>query len=155
MKHTNTRGSYLWHNSENIYLYGGLFSDKPDAAPTAFSLWQYNIKSAEWSDITSKTSIDSDSGGKSIQRAAEGAGVSIPDRGLGYYFGGHLDSYTTEGWSKQTPRIYLKSLLQFDMNKNQFLNVTENGLEDAGVPERADSVLLFVSQHIIKTFYTH
>ncbi|KAH8149398.1 uncharacterized protein LAJ45_06477 [Morchella importuna] len=135
---------YLWHNSENIYLYGGLFSDKPDAAPTAFSLWQYNIKSAEWSDITSKTSIDSDSGGKSIQRAAEGAGVSIPDRGLGYYFGGHLDSYTTEGWSKQTPRIYLKSLLQFDMNKNQFLNVTENGLEDAGVPERADSVLLFV-----------
>lgn len=31
------------------------------------------------------------------------------------------------------------------MNKNEFLNVTKNGLEGAGVPERADGVLLFVS----------
>lgn len=56
-----------------------------------------------------------------------------------------MDAYTTEGWSVQTTRVYLKSLLEFDMGKNQFLNVTENGLQGAGVPERADGVLVFVS----------
>lgn len=30
------------------------------------------------------------------------------------------------------------------MGKNQFTNITENGLQNAGVPERADGVLLFV-----------
>lgn len=56
-----------------------------------------------------------------------------------------MDAYTTEGWNVQTARVYLKSLLEFDMSKNQFLNVTENGLQGAGVPERADGVLVFVS----------
>lgn len=56
-----------------------------------------------------------------------------------------MDAYTTEGWSIQTARVYLKSLLEFDMGKGQFLNVTENGLQGAGVPERADGVLVFVS----------
>lgn len=137
--------SYLWHDYKNIYLYGGLFSDKPPATPTPFALWQYNIASGRWSDVTPKTSISSDSGSKTIERAAEGAGASIPERGLGFYFGGHLDAYTTEGWSVQTARVYLKSLLQFDMDKNQFLNVTGDGLQEAGVPERADGVLVFVS----------
>ncbi|PUU83969.1 hypothetical protein B9Z19DRAFT_961866 [Tuber borchii] len=135
---------YLWHNNNNLYLYGGLFSDKPVTKPTAFSIWKYDIAAGEWSDITSNTSVSSDSGSSQIQRAAEGAGISVPQQNKGYYFGGHLDAYTTEGWSIQTARVYLKSLLEFDMEKNVFRNITEHGLEKAGVPERADGVLLFV-----------
>ena len=120
-----------------------MFSDKPPTEPTAFALWEYDIESEEWKE--SDTSVASNSGSKEIQRAAEGAGVSVPGRSLGFYFGGHLDGYTTEGWSQSTPRVYLKSLLEFDMDKREFRNVTESGLEKAGVPERADGVLVFVS----------
>ena len=135
---------YLWHNEENLYLYGGLFSDTPPEKPTAFSIWSYNIASGQWSDITSKTSVSSDSESSAIERAAEGAGISVPGQNKGYYFGGHLDAFTTEGWSIQTARVYLKSLLEFDMEKNVFRNITQHGLEKAGVPERGDGVLLFV-----------
>lgn len=38
------------------------------------------------------------------------------------------------------------------MEKNVFRNITEHGLEKAGVPERADGVLLFVSRSEIRSF---
>ncbi|KAF8538422.1 hypothetical protein BDD12DRAFT_741343 [Trichophaea hybrida] len=134
---------YLWHNNDKLFLYGGLFSDvNPVTAPPAFALWEYNIASGNWNK--DDTSVSSDSGSSEIQRAAEGAGVSVPGRSLGFYFGGHLDGYTTQGWSQSIPRVYLKSLLEFDMDKKQFRNITKNGLEKAGVPERADGVLVFV-----------
>ncbi|KAI5795282.1 kelch repeat protein [Geopyxis carbonaria] len=135
---------YLWNDYETIYQYGGIFSDSPKTEPTEFALWAYDIKGKTWSDITSQTSISSDSGSKEIQRAGEGAGISVAGRNLGFYFGGHLDSYTTEGWSISTERVYLKSLLEYDMEKKEFRNVTNSGLEKAGVPERADGVLIFV-----------
>lgn len=135
---------YLWHDNKVIYQYGGLFSDKPDAEPTDFSLWAYDTESGKWSDITSQTKVSPDSGSKEIQRVAEGAGATVPGRGLGFYFGGHLDSYTTKGWTKQMPRVYLKSLLEFDMNTKTFLNSTSGGLEKSSVPPRADGVLVFV-----------
>jgi len=134
----------LWHNYDKIFLYGGLFSDvDPVTSPPAFALWEYDIASSKWSEAD--TSVAGDSGSSEIQRAAEGAGVSVPGRSLGFYFGGHLDGYTTQGWSQSVPRVYLKSLLEFDLDKKQFRNITKNGLEKAGVPERADGVLVFVS----------
>lgn len=117
---------------------------EPFGKPTVFTLWQYEIASGKWSEAA--TSVAENSGSKKIERAAEGAGVSVPGRSLGFYFGGHLDEWTTLGWSNQIPRVYLKSLLEFDMDKMQFRNITENGLEKAGVPERADGVLVFVSR---------
>lgn len=126
-------------------MYGGLFSDKPPTEPTDFSLWGYDVESGKWSDVTGETKVSPESGSKEIQRAAEGAGANVPGRSLGFYFGGHLDGYTTKGWSQSTPRVYLKSLLEFDMETKTFRNVTESGLEKAGVPERADGVLVFVS----------
>ncbi|KAI5812850.1 kelch repeat protein [Pyronema omphalodes] len=133
---------YLWHNYDKLFLYGGLFSDSPVTLPPPFELWQYDIKGGKWS--TSDYSVSDDSGSKEIQRAAEGAGVSVPGRSLGFYFSGHLDGYTTEGWSQSIARVYLKSLLEFDMDKKQFRNITKNGLEKFSVPERADGVLVFV-----------
>lgn len=138
---------YLWNDGKTIYQYGGIFSDKPPAEPSEFSLWAYDTESGKWSDITSETKVSEDSDTKEIGRVGEGAGATVPGRGLGFYFGGHLDGYTTKGWSQSTPRVYLKSLLEFDMNTKTFRNVTRDGLEKSGVPERADGVLAFVCLH--------
>lgn len=98
-----------------------------------------------------------------VQRAAEGAAFSVASLGRAWYFGGHLDSYTTEGWSNQVDRVYLKSLLEFtfpgstnnavqslqgDKHAGQdgvFRNITGAGTQSAGsFPERADGVLTYI-----------
>ncbi|KAF3904271.1 hypothetical protein AA313_de0206200 [Arthrobotrys entomopaga] len=125
---------YLWNDLTDLYLYGGQFSDTPPVSPTAFQLWKYSLKDSTWS-------VPDTTNGDSIQRAAEGAGVSIPNRGKGYYFGGHLDGYTTQGWSQSIPRLYLTSMVEYDMNSATWTNHTETG---ASFPERADGVLTFI-----------
>lgn len=97
-----------------------------------------------------------------MQRAAEGAGVSVPELGLSWYFGGHLDYLTTPGWSDQVARVYLKGLLEFThpgysndavtslLNSGApasgaYRNITQGGLQSSGTfTERADGVLIFV-----------
>lgn len=148
-----------------MYLYGGEFADNPYADPAAVATWQYAISSSTWSDYTGlKTSAGnaSDGGGVAVQRAAEGAGVSVPELGLSWYFGGHLDWSTTPGWSDQTPRVYLKSLLEFTHPgytndavtsllgsgapaAGAYRNITQGGLQSTSTfSERADGVLIFV-----------
>lgn len=98
-----------------------------------------------------------------MQRAAEGAGFSVSTLGRAWYFAGHLDDFTTENWSNQVSRLYLKSLLEFTFPGSGnnaveslkdgktagadgvFRNVTEGGLQSSGsFPERADSVIVYV-----------
>lgn len=98
-----------------------------------------------------------------MQRSAEGAGISVPELGRSWYFGGHLDMYTTAGWSNQIARVYLKSLLEFTHpgyansgvselgdtiaagSGGVYRNITEGGIQDdAGFTERADGVLIYV-----------
>jgi hypothetical protein len=95
-----------------------------------------------------------------VQRAAEGAGITVPSLGRGFYFGGHLDGYTVPGWSQSIPRLYLTSLLEFTFpgygnkavndgavagSSGLFRNITEGGVQDsAGFPERADGTLVYV-----------
>lgn len=98
-----------------------------------------------------------------MQRSAEGAGFSVSTLGRGWYFGGHLDFLTTEGWSNQIERVYLKSLLEFTFpgfSNNQvesltdgktagedgvYRNITEGGMQDtAGFTERADGLLVYI-----------
>ena len=145
-------------------MYGGEFSDTPVLSPVPYSLWSYDIASSTWDRAQNpQTSAgdDSDGGGQPVQNAAEGAGLTVPSLGRGYYFGGHLDVHTTAGWSLQTARVYLTSLLEFTFpgysnpsasNNNQpagssglFRNITQGGLQDtASFPERADGVLVYV-----------
>ncbi|KAK0627584.1 hypothetical protein B0T14DRAFT_493646 [Immersiella caudata] len=157
---------YLWNDYNNLYLYGGLFSDKPPVEPAPESLWKYSIHSQSWTEFpvprTSKGN-HSDPGDAPVQRSAEGAGISVPELGLSWYFGGHLDLYTTPGWSIHTARVYLKSLLEFTHPGytndgvealasgsgagpgGAFRNITQGKiLSGAGFPERADGVLVFV-----------
>ncbi|KAL8673604.1 MAG: hypothetical protein Q9168_001959 [Polycauliona sp. 1 TL-2023] len=157
---------FLWNSYDSLFLYGGIVSDKPIAIPDPYSLWEYQIKSGQWVEHTNpKTSSgnNSDPGNQPVQQTGEGAGISIPELGRGYYFAGHLDAYTTPGWSNQTPRIYLKSLLEFTYpghtndgveslaggktagSDGVWRNVTQGGIQDQNkFPSRADGVLVHV-----------
>lgn len=157
----------LWHDYNNLYLYGGEFADNPYATPAAVATWQYAIHTGTWTSYTDLTTSagnasSSDAGGVAVQRAAEGAGVSVPELGLSWYFGGHLDWSTTPGWSDQIARVYLKSLLEFTHPgytndavtalrgsgapaAGAYRNITQGGLQGSDAfTERADGVLIFV-----------
>ncbi|KAI8629058.1 hypothetical protein F5Y19DRAFT_484987 [Xylariaceae sp. FL1651] len=155
---------YLWNDFDHLYLYGGEF-DYPSSEPLPVSTWQYDIASSAWTELQDpKTSAGqySDAGGAPVQRAAEGAGVSVPELGLSWYFGGHLDWATTPGWSNQIARVYLKSLLEFTHpgysnvqvdslhnsgapDSGAYRNITWAGVQNQdGFTERADGVLVYV-----------
>jgi hypothetical protein len=157
---------FLWNSYDSLYLYGGEFSDSPSASPVPFSLWEYNIGSKEWKEHQNpqtSAGINSEGANQPVQRAAEGAGLNIPEIGRGYYFGGHLDGYTTEGWPQSVARVYLKSMIEFTFpgysnngvnslsggktagDDGAWRNITEGGLqESAGFTERADGILVYV-----------
>ena len=160
--------AFLWNSFTSLYLYGGLYADNTDpiVPPAPFALWEYDIASSSWKEHNNpQTSSGTNSaGGKQpVQDAAEGAGISVPELGRGFYFGGHQDFRTTAGWYIGVARIYLKSLLEFtypgftneavdDLKGGKtagsdgvWRNITQGGLQDqAGFTERADGVLVYV-----------
>ena len=157
---------YLWNSYDTLYLYGGEYSSDPTTTPSPYSLWQYNIASSTWTETQNpQTSAgnNSDGGNQPVLGSAEGAGISVPELGRGFYFAGHQDAYTTPGWSIDIYRIYLKSLLEFTFpgysnNGVQTLsggntagsggvwrNVTQGGIQDTALfPNRADGVIIYV-----------
>lgn len=155
----------LWNSYDSLFVYGGEFSDAPVVDPPAFALWEYDIASALWYEYSGPVTsegVSAPSNGAMVQRAAEGAGVSVPSLGRAFYFGGHLDGYTTEGWSQSIARVYLQSLLEYtfpgyansqvDALKNAdapaegtYRNITEGGLQaEAGFTARADGLIIYV-----------
>ncbi|KAI0111696.1 hypothetical protein F4814DRAFT_423318 [Daldinia grandis] len=156
---------YLWNDLDRLYLYGGEFSDSPVVQPSPISTWMYDVASSTWTEFQDlKTSAGnfSDPEGTPVQRAAEGAGISVPELGISWYFGGHLDWATTPGWTNQIDRVYLKSLLEFTHpgyansgvdslhssgapSGGAYRNITWGGIQNQdGFTERADGVLVYV-----------
>lgn len=157
---------YLWNSYTSLFLYGGEYSDKPVTTPAPYAMWEYDIPSSKWikhDNPTTSQGNGSDGGNHPVQEAAEGAGISVPELGRGWYFGGHQDAYTTAGWQIWFPRVYLKSLIEFTFpgfandgvqslsggktagRDGAWRNVTQGGLqEQAGFTERADGVLVYV-----------
>ncbi|KAK8070141.1 hypothetical protein PG994_006757 [Apiospora phragmitis] len=156
---------YLWNDYNNLFLYGGEFADNPYTEPEPYATWKYDIAATSWTEYsTPKTSAGnaSEPADVPIQRAGEGAGVSVPELGRSWYFGGHLDLATTQGWSNQIDRVYLKGLLEFTHpgyanngvdslhasgagDGGAYRNITEGGIQDSsGFTERADGQLVFV-----------
>ena len=157
---------YLWNSYDSLYLYGGEFSDDPDVQPPEFSLWEYDIKGASWTEHQNPQTSqgnNSDPANQPVQRAAEGAGISVPSLGRGWYFAGHLDEHTTQGWSNQIYRTYLKSLIEYTFpgysndgvqslgdsktagSDGVWRNITQGGIQDSNqFPNRADSALVYV-----------
>ena len=156
----------LWNSYNSLYLYGGEFSDKPNVPPVPYSLWQYDIASSSWTQHSNpKTSSgnNSDPGDQPVQGAAEGAGISVPQLGKGWFFGGHLDEHTTLGWSNQIFRLYLKSMIEYTFpgstndgvqslggsktagQDGVWRNITQGGIQDShAFPSRADGALTYV-----------
>lgn len=157
---------YLWNSYNSLYLFGGIVSDSPPKTPDPYSLWEYDVEASAWKQhknpITSAGN-NSDKGNQPIQQAGEGAGISVPGLGRGWYFGGHLDHYTTPGWSIQVARQYLKSLVEFTFpgytndgveslrngktagDDGVWRNVTQGGIQDTNsFTNRADGVLVYV-----------
>lgn len=157
---------YLWNSYDSLYLFGGIVSDSPPETPDPYSLWEYDIKASAWKqhkNPTTSAGNNSDKGNQPIQQAGEGAGTSVPGLGRGWYFGGHLDHYTTPGWSIQVARQYLKSLVEFTFpgytndgveslrsgnpagDDGVWRNVTQGGIQDTNsFTYRADGVLVYV-----------
>lgn len=156
---------YLWNDYNNLYLYGGQFADNPFVEPSRSSVWKYSVRGASWTENQkpeTSSGNNSEPGGVPVQRSAEGAGLSVPELGLSWYFGGHLDLSTTPGWSNQIARVYLKSLLEFthpgyantgiDSLRSRgagemgaYRNITQGRIQrqDAFF-ERADGALVFI-----------
>ncbi|KAI1641114.1 hypothetical protein F4809DRAFT_636885 [Biscogniauxia mediterranea] len=156
---------YLWNDLNHLFLYGGEFSDDPIVQPLPVSTWMYDIASETWSEFRSPQTSSgnySDPEGMPVQRAAEGAGISVPELGISWYFGGHLNWATTPEWSNQTDIVYLKSLLEFTHpgyantgvdtlhtsgapDGGAYRNITWGGIQNQnGFTERADGVLVYV-----------
>ena len=157
---------YLWNSYDSLFLYGGEFSDKPATSPVPYAMWEYDIKAGSWKKHDSPKTSDgtnSDPGNQPVMQAAEGAGISVPELGRGWYFGGHLDGFTVAGWSQSVARVYLRSMIEFTFpgysNKDikslsggqpagsdgAWRNITQGGLQESkGFTERADGVLVYV-----------
>ena len=157
---------YLWNSYQSLYLYGGEYQDNPATTPVPYSLWEYNIASSTWTEHQNpqtSSGNNSDGGNQPVLGVAEGAGISVPELGRGWYFGGHQDHYTTPGWSVQVATLYLKSLLEFTFpghtndgvqslgggktagDDGVWRNITQGGIQDtAKFPSRADSVLVYI-----------
>ncbi|MCJ1241270.1 hypothetical protein MMC14_009274 [Varicellaria rhodocarpa] len=158
--------AFLWNSFTSLFLYGGEYSSDPVASPSPFALWEYDIGSSSWIQHNNPTTLagtNSDGGNQPVQDVAEGAGISVPELGRGFYFGGHEDFLTTAGWSDEVARIYLKSLLEFTFpgypndgiqslsggktagSDGAWRNITSGGLQAGdGFPERADGVLVYI-----------
>jgi hypothetical protein len=156
---------YLWQDYNNLFLYGGQFADNPYVDPEPESLWRYSIKDEKWTEFPNPETSDgnfSEPANQPVHRAAEGAGISVPELGLSWYFGGHLDRATTPGWSMHVERVYLNSLLEFTHpgytntavdslragrgagEGGMFRNITTAGVQADNFPDRADAALVFV-----------
>jgi hypothetical protein len=86
---------------------------------------------------------------------------------MAWYFGGHMDGFTTPGWSQSIYRIYLKSFVEYTFPGHEnrqvdalrdggqttmvagrdgvWRNITAAGIQDQnGFTQRADGLLLYV-----------
>ncbi|PWY73122.1 hypothetical protein BO94DRAFT_627641 [Aspergillus sclerotioniger CBS 115572] len=128
----SVNGGILWPDTINklLYLYGGEFSN--NTSPPAYSSWVYDIIYNTWNQTVA------DPTQSSIQRASYGAGVTLQDRAVGYYYGGWLSNTSVPGWGKAAPLV-LSSFLQYDMLQNTWTN--SSGPDSVG---RAEGVMVYI-----------
>lgn len=138
---------YLWSSFQSLFLYGGEFSDNPIDPPTPLSLWEYAIGSSSWQQFTNpqtSSGPNAPDGNIAVQRVAEGAGVSVPGLGRGWFWGGHEDPFTTSSWPQSVPRTYLNALLEYAFpDPGSPAGAWQNVTGTNGSPD-ADGVLLYV-----------
>merc|ERR1712093_98235 len=146
---TSLGGLFSNADGTSLFYYGGYYSDNPTVAPDAVKLYEYTVASSSWSTV--------DTTGATVERSSGGAAAVTPASANAsssfWYFGGHLDSYTTEGWSNQIPRLYLDSIVEYDAAGRSWTNhSTSSGSGQASANSttettpllRGDSTLTYV-----------
>ena len=112
----DVNGGILWGDNVNkrFYLFGGEYYD---TAPTPFNLYSYDVLNNWWDDLGPVNESGSD-----INQVSYGAGVSISELGLGFYYGGWLSNNSVPGWSG--PPMATTGLIKFDMDQGSWTNNT-------------------------------
>ncbi|GAA6007118.1 hypothetical protein JCM10207_001514 [Rhodosporidiobolus poonsookiae] len=142
----------LWASADGntLYQYGGSFSDSPSVDPPVNHIWSYDIQGGSWNQV--------ETNGDNFGNVAEGQPTIVPGQGengenVGYYSHGHQDDHTTNSWSNQISRIYLNSMLQFDLGSKKVTNITSYSQDahtsNSSTPltnplSRADGTLTYV-----------
>jgi hypothetical protein len=123
-------GGVFWPDTVNkkIYLFGGEYNG---ISPWDFDLYAYDIINDEWDNLgVSRTD--------NIIGLSYGAGVSIPERGEAYYYGGWMNNATVPDWG-DAPQIPTSYLLRYEMDTNNWSNDT--GPDNTG---RAEGVMVHI-----------
>ncbi|KAH7490586.1 Uncharacterized protein HZ326_0644 [Fusarium oxysporum f. sp. albedinis] len=123
-------GGIFWPDTINkkIYLFGGEFNG---VTPWDFDLYAYDIINDEWDNMGVSRTDD-------VVGLSYGAGLSIPDRGEAYYYGGWMNNATDANWG-DAPQIPTSYLLRYEMDTNNWSNDT--GPDDIG---RAEGVMVHI-----------
>ncbi|KAM0347165.1 hypothetical protein ACHAPU_005106 [Fusarium lateritium] len=123
-------GGIFWPDTVNkkIYLYGGEYNG---VTPWGFDLYAYDIINDEWDNLGVSKTDD-------IIGLSYGAGVSIPDRGEAYYYGGWMNNATDATWGN-APQVPTSYLLRYEMDTNSWSNDT--GPDNTG---RAEGVMVHI-----------
>ncbi|KAK4224471.1 hypothetical protein QBC38DRAFT_16208 [Podospora fimiseda] len=126
----SVNGGILWEDSVNkrLYLYGG---ESYQFSPTSFLLWAYDILKNQWDSFGPPT------GRSAIVPTSYGAGVSVPDRGEAYYYGGLLNNQSVAGWSG--PPQASNRMIKYDMDSNSWSDLT--GPDDV---KRAEGEMVYI-----------
>ena len=112
-------GGVLWGDSVNkrVYQFGGEFPGRDLTTPFR-GIYAYDILDDQW-DFFGLDHV-SQPASTVIYRTSYGAGVAIPERGEGYYFGGWISNRSEPNWGA-TP-VATSYLVKYEMDRNLWTN---------------------------------
>lgn len=125
-------GAVLWPDPINkrLYQFGGEFAD--DKPPPLKGVHAYDVLSDTWDHFSFP-----DADRIAVRRTGYGAGVAIPERGEGYWYGGWLsDASEEDGGAERAATSYM---VKYEMDRNSWTNTS--GPDDIG---RAEGAMVYI-----------
>jgi hypothetical protein len=121
-------GGVLWADNVNkrFYLFGGEYYQTP---PSSYNILSYDVINNQWDSLGPPNTP--------LSSVSFGAGVSISERGEGYYYGGWVSNATTPGY-RGDPNA-TTTLVKYNMETNLF---TKLGGPDS--QPRAEGVMVYI-----------
>ncbi|KAL1842725.1 hypothetical protein VTJ49DRAFT_4363 [Mycothermus thermophilus] len=126
----SVNGGTLWADTLNkrFYLFGGEYHQHPPSQE--FTLWSYDTIYEKWDSFGSPPQDE-------YAAVSYGAGVAVPETGMGYYYGGWKSNNTVPGWTG--PPKAVPWLVKYNMDQNTWS--TDPGPDEIG---RAEGVMTFI-----------
>lgn len=126
----SVNGGILWADNVNkrFYLFAGEYANQPP--PPQFTLWSFDAINGDWHSFGSPPQA-------TLGAVSYGAGVSISETGVGYYYGGWKSNNTVPGWTG--PPVAGTGLASYNMDSNSWSN--NSGPDAIG---RAEGAMVFL-----------